>query len=183
MKFGRDVLRNRAGTCVNLAIFYASVCEAVGLEPVLFWIPGHCFPAVRLPQSGELVGVEPTLVGSSRLQDGLGNLVSSHPFAALIGTYEINQALAGPHCVVDITARRQAGVHSLQLEALPADVLSRWEIKPVAPAPVWLTLAYWGAVVGGLFTARHWQLRRRLARQLKSADRGCGSRPSGAWAG
>ena len=48
-KYGREVLTNRAGTCVDLAIFYASVCEAVGLEPLLCTPPGHVFPMVRLP--------------------------------------------------------------------------------------------------------------------------------------
>src|ERR671936_406412 len=48
VKYGRDVLRNRAGTCIDLAILYGSVCEAVGLRPVLFIIPGHCFPGIYL---------------------------------------------------------------------------------------------------------------------------------------
>ncbi len=170
VKFGRDVLRNRAGTCIDLAVFYASVCEAVGLRPVLFVIPGHCFPAVRLPESGDLVGVETTCVAFSRLQDGPNTLATSYPFAALTGTYEIEKALAGPHSLVDVAAAHQAGVVSLQLEQLPADVLTRWEIKPVAPTPAWLTLAYWGAVVGGLFAARRWQRRRQLARHLRSAE-------------
>ena len=49
IKFPRDVLRNHAGTCVDLAVLYASVCEAVGLNPVLLLPDGHCFPAIYIP--------------------------------------------------------------------------------------------------------------------------------------
>jgi hypothetical protein len=33
VKYGRDVLRNKGGTCIDLAILYASVCEAGGPRP------------------------------------------------------------------------------------------------------------------------------------------------------
>ena len=61
VKYGRDVLKNRAGTCIDLSIFYASACDAVGLQPLVFVIPGHAFPAVILP-SGKIMIVESTVV-------------------------------------------------------------------------------------------------------------------------
>ena len=66
VKFPRDVIRDRSGTCIDLAILYASMVNAVGLEPHLALIPGHCFPVVRLP-GGQLVAVEATgLAGGLR---------------------------------------------------------------------------------------------------------------------
>jgi hypothetical protein len=109
VKYGRDVLRNRAGTCIDLAILYASVCEGVGLKPIMVLIPGHCFPAVALP-GGSLVGVETTMIGK-------------HPFKAAleVGAKRLQAARGGqPHRFVDVAAQHAAGVRSLQL--VPADL-------------------------------------------------------------
>jgi len=62
IKYARDVLRNNSGTCVDLAVLYASVMESVGLQPILFQVPGHCFPGVKLPKSGKIVPFEATLL-------------------------------------------------------------------------------------------------------------------------
>jgi hypothetical protein len=49
--YGRDVLSNRAGTCIDLAILYASLCKAGGLNNVILAMPpGHCFPIIILPK-------------------------------------------------------------------------------------------------------------------------------------
>ena len=40
----------------------------VGLRPVLFLIPGHCFPGIYLPTSGKIVAVETTMVGKADFQ-------------------------------------------------------------------------------------------------------------------
>ena len=52
IKYARDVLRNHSGTCIDLAIFFASACESVNLQTALVITKGHCFPVVRLPQGG-----------------------------------------------------------------------------------------------------------------------------------
>ena len=65
VKYGRDVLRNRAGTCIDLAILYASVCKAGGLDALLGQVPRHVFPIIRLP-SGALQAVEATCIGGDR---------------------------------------------------------------------------------------------------------------------
>lgn len=122
IKYGRDVLQNRAGTCIDLAIFYGSVCEAVGLRPVLYLIPGHCFPAVRLPRSGNLYAVEVTGVGRANF-----NQVTER------GQQEIKEARdKGPALRVDIEQLHNAGVYPLQLPTMPAATLSDWGIRPVA---------------------------------------------------
>ena len=60
VKYARDVLHNRAGTCIDLAILYASITKAVGLRPIMFILPGHCFPAILLPDDNQLLPIETT---------------------------------------------------------------------------------------------------------------------------
>ena len=59
VKFPRDTLRAKSGTCIDLAILLASLAEAVGMQASLMVVPGHCFPVIQLP-SGQYVGIEST---------------------------------------------------------------------------------------------------------------------------
>jgi hypothetical protein len=106
VKYGREVLRNRAGTCIDLAILYASICEAVGLKTALYSLPEHCFPAVYLPESKELIPVETTSVArSEKFED------------ARAGSQQWIKALeAGkPFNLVRIKEQRSSGVYSMEL--------------------------------------------------------------------
>ena len=122
IKYGRDVLRNHAGTCVDLAVLWASTCEAVGLRPVLVVIPGHCFPAVYLPE-GQLVAIEATGVGKCDFDKALE-----------IGNKELQQARQSDSIIVDIMALRKAGIQSLDLPNITPNFLSesgyRFDSKP-----------------------------------------------------
>ncbi|MAG56224.1 MAG: hypothetical protein CMJ83_08040 [Planctomycetes bacterium] len=51
VKFPRDVIRDRSGTCIDLAILYASMANAIGLEAYLCVVPGPCFPVIKMPHS------------------------------------------------------------------------------------------------------------------------------------
>ncbi len=103
IKFSRDVLRNRAATCVDFAILWASVCEAVGLEPGIVVIPGHAFPAVKLPASGKWIAIESTMVNAT-FKEALDR-----------GCKELESARQGDHYLVDITELRKYGVLGLDL--------------------------------------------------------------------
>jgi hypothetical protein len=119
VKYGREVLRNRAGTCIDLAIFYGSVCEAVGLKTVLFVIPGHCFPAVKLPGGG-LVAVEATAI-------------TGHDFRVAIaaGLKNLKAVQSGetPSWRAEIEKLHNKGVQTLDLPALPPSALNDWGIR------------------------------------------------------
>lgn len=112
VKYTRDVLLNRAGTCIDLAITWASVCEAVGLDPAVIMVPGHAFPAIRLPQSREWLALEATM-----LNDTFANAID-------YGTKELKQALNGEHYLVDIKAIRAEGVLGLDLPTASEDFLT-----------------------------------------------------------
>lgn len=124
VKYGRDVLRNRAGTCIDLAILWGSLCEAVGLKPVLFLIPGHCFPAVYLP-NGQLVAVEATAVGRVHFKQCIDT-----------GMKEMKQCLDGvtPHYMVNIKDLHAEGVKPLEMPTMPPETLEKWGIKKVSAA-------------------------------------------------
>ena len=65
IKFPRDVIRDKSGTCIELASLYCAMAHAVGLEPSLVLVPGHAFPIIKLP-SGDYVPVETTGVGGGK---------------------------------------------------------------------------------------------------------------------
>lgn len=134
VKFPREVVRDRSGTCIDLAILYAAMINAIGLEPHLALIPGHCFPVVKAP-SGKLYGIEVTGLGGG-LKGG------SAEFLPMLekGTQELKDAAEdGRLYLIDVRDLWTRGVANPELDELPADILERWGIKeegrgqPTAP--------------------------------------------------
>lgn len=118
IKYPRDVLRDKSGTCVDLAILYASACEAVGLETVLVVIPGHSFPVIILPD-GRPFPVESTAISGPK---------GAAPFdqAVELGLKQLAQRKIGMYYVLDVQEMREQGVISPELPKLEADILKRW---------------------------------------------------------
>jgi len=130
VKFGRDVLQNRAGTCIDLAILYASTCQAGGLEPLLVMLPGHCFPIIRLPD-GSLQPVEATTVSGTPTGQKIPFDVSMQA-----GQKEWKDCQAdGTFYLIDIQKLRAQGVPTPELPDLPPSALNDWGIgAPVGSA-------------------------------------------------
>jgi len=120
VKYPRDVLRNKSGTCIDLAIAYAAVLQSAGLETLLVNIPGHCFPAVKLP-GGSVVAVEATML------KGPGSAAEFQE-ALKTGIKELSELKPGAFTVVDVQKIREAGVTEPQLPEPPADALKSWGI-------------------------------------------------------
>ena len=95
---------------------------AVGIPTAyIFLIPGHAFPVIQLPQSGNLLPIESTL------------LKYDVPFSEAVA-YGENQtwkeAMSGPYIVIDISALQSQGYTPPQLPSLPANTLtSSWGYK------------------------------------------------------
>jgi hypothetical protein len=124
VKFPRDVLRDRSGTCIDLAIFYAAVANAVGLQPYLALIPGHCFPVLRVP-SGTLVAVEATGV-----QGGIRAGSASFEDVFKYGIKELRESMDdGRIHLVDVQDLWTRGISPPELEVLPPDILQRWGVS------------------------------------------------------
>lgn len=114
VKFGRDVLRAKAGTCIDLAILYASVCESVGLRSVVFVVPGHAFPAAYLPD-GRLIPVEATLVGRK-------NFVAAVETATEEASTAINKGL---FYKIEVRQLHDLGVYPMDLATVETDYLTK----------------------------------------------------------
>ena len=127
VKYGRDVLRNKAGTCIDLAILYGSLCQAVGLEPVLYNIPGHTFPAVRLPGSRRVVAVESTMIGRATFADAVKTAEEKNMRPIRAGEK--------PHTEVVIGKLQRAGAVAMDLPAVGEDALDKWGIHMPAQGP------------------------------------------------
>jgi hypothetical protein len=134
LKYGRDVLRTRSGTCVNTAILFASVAEAAGLDALVWVVPGHAFAGARLPRSGWVVAVETTGCGG-------GTLETSMDFARAVQsaarTAQKWQAL-GLIIEVDVRQLRREGVVPPELPDGGRNPLREWGIRASAaagPAP------------------------------------------------
>lgn len=133
VKFPRDTIRDRSGTCIDLAILFAAMVNALGLEPHLALIPGHCFPVVRLP-GGNLVAVEATGVGG-------GLRFGSAGFQDMFqkGIEELEAATAdGRLYLIDVREGWTSGIANPEVDELAADILERWGIKETGrgePAP------------------------------------------------
>jgi hypothetical protein len=112
VKYPRDVLRDRSGTCIDLAVLYASMLHATGLPAYLCIIPGHCFPVTRLPDGG-LAAVEVTGVGGG---GRLGVDAASFGDVFLYGMKELEKALQGPHVLIDL---RHQWTHGVSCPELP----------------------------------------------------------------
>ncbi|HIE44360.1 MAG TPA: transglutaminase domain-containing protein, partial [Candidatus Omnitrophica bacterium] len=124
IKYPRDVLRDKSGTCVDLAILYASVCEAVGLETILVTIPGHAFPVVILPGGG-LLPVECTAISGAAVgQPQVRSL--SFDKAVEFASKELQRLQIGMYYLVNVQEMWQQGVVSPELPPLKADIVQRW---------------------------------------------------------
>ena len=130
IKFPRDVIRDRSGTCVELTGLYASMAHAVGLKPYIVLVPGHAFPAIQLP-SGKIFAVETTGVAGG-LRGG------AKPFDQVVQQAMGSMQRAsedGRFIIVDVERLWTWGVSNPELAELSANILDQWGIQAVALGP------------------------------------------------
>ncbi|MFH1240153.1 MAG: cysteine protease [Candidatus Diapherotrites archaeon] len=119
IKYPRDVLKEKSGTCIDTALFFASLALSQGLDAYVILMPGHAFPVVRLPESGNIVIIESTQL----------NEHASFQTALEVGEQVFNNAMQGPNILVDIKSLQIAGITPPQLETLPENVFEQWNVK------------------------------------------------------
>ncbi len=68
VRLPREVITGNTGLCIEMSFLYASMFAAEGLDPVVFFIPGHAYPGIRF--NGQLYAIEATAVGG----EGLGHI-------------------------------------------------------------------------------------------------------------
>lgn len=78
-----ESLNNAQANCVDGSVLLASLLRKIDIEPVLVYVPGHCYLAFYLDAAHEhLVGLETTLIGGStddviRQLDDLSDVVDA----------------------------------------------------------------------------------------------------------
>jgi hypothetical protein len=125
IKYARDVLRNHSGTCIDLAIFWASACESVSLQTALVITKGHCFPVIRLPQGG-ILAVEATGIVGHTFEE-----------AVKYGTKEVEQLKDRSDLAtfVDVMQMRQSGVQPIDLPKVSDTYLTDLGYQFTVPKP------------------------------------------------
>ena len=119
LKYARDVIRNKAGTCADLAVFWASVGKAAGMESVICGVPGHAFPVFILPQSKRPFAIESTAILSRSFDEackiGMGTLAKNIQRGTI---YQVN-----------INQMQSNGIHCLDLPKVETDFLKKLGYK------------------------------------------------------
>jgi hypothetical protein len=113
VRFLDQSVREQGANCVDASVLMASIFRRIGLRPVLFFAPGHCFVAVyNAAQGGQLIPIETTMLGTSpftaALRDGGRELAADTPNLNSPG-----------YSAVDIALARQAGVKPIEYEETP----------------------------------------------------------------
>lgn len=128
VKLPRDVIRDRSGTCIDLAILMASMGYSLGIKTYLALLPGHCMPAFLLP-SGTIMPIEAT---------GVTQSAANNPPSALQAMKSASETWTAARTdgrleLIDITDLWARGVSSPELERLPPDILKVWGIHESPP--------------------------------------------------
>lgn len=131
------VLQQKLGTCLDLALLYASCLEGVGLHPLLIITEGHIFTGVWLEDKmfPECVQDDFSLI-SKRLASGVNEIAVVETTAVTTGRDasfdearifgEQNLATQQPECIIDVHRARMSHIHPLpQRIHTPAG----WEIR------------------------------------------------------
>lgn len=85
IRLPREVISGKTGLCIELSILYASILMNAGLDPIIFMIPGHAYPGIRV--NGNLYAIEATSIGGENLKGG----ISSPDAAMQLGMKELNE--------------------------------------------------------------------------------------------
>ncbi len=130
IKYPRDVIRDKAGTCIDLAILYAAMASSLGLDAYLALVPGHCFPVFLLPLKKGEKERRWWPVEATGIMGGLGPRVHSWPEVCKVGQDQLSRVFAGqlPGALVNVRELWQQGVTGPELPSLPADIMKRWGI-------------------------------------------------------
>jgi hypothetical protein len=129
LKYPRDVLRDKSGTCIELALLFAAVAETGGLRSHIVLTPGHAFPVIQLP-SGQMLPVESTGLAGAAV--GRSASFEEAVNAAIKESQQLDPAYI---VVVDVEDLWRTGVTPPELPHLPSDALTSWGYKlPRSPA-------------------------------------------------
>jgi hypothetical protein len=66
IRLSAEVLDQASGNCIELTLLYASVTEALGMQPAVIFIPGHAYVAIRVDDTSDsYYFIETTMIGQA----------------------------------------------------------------------------------------------------------------------
>ena len=114
VQYPHETLTRYSGTCLDLAICYAALMEAVGIKSYVALIPGHAIPLVQLPRSGELYAIESTFIDREYALSHFPGETSQEVSAeecTYVAKGEVEAAIEeGRYILIDIEESWQQGV-------------------------------------------------------------------------
>jgi len=118
IRLPREVVSGNTGLCIELALLHASVYKAAGLNPVIFLVPGHAYPGIKVGNG--YIALESTGINGV----GLGGVMSADQALAR-GTEELKtfytEAQKGnpQYRLLDIDALYSQGFQDMELKPDP----------------------------------------------------------------
>jgi len=124
IKFPAESIETRMANCIDGAVLYASLFEAIDLEPVIVLVPGHAFVGVKVsPGSNKYYFLETTLTGRGYgFEENLNRLAKwlltgENDFDTAVRTageefkywYSKNKAI-----IIDIKSCRKMGIYPFE---------------------------------------------------------------------
>ncbi len=114
IRLPRDVVSGNTGLCIELTFLYASIMRNAGMNPVLYFVPGHAFPGFQL--NGNYYAIEATSIGGA----GLGSIASAEE-ALKQGMKELKEAFEAVqqgkdgYDILDVKELFRAGIIPMEL--------------------------------------------------------------------
>ena len=115
VRLPREVISGNTGLCIELSTLYASVLSSVGLNAVIFFVPGHAYPGVKV--NGQYYAIESTGIGG----EGLGGIASAEDAfkAGMKNLEEFVKAMQSGdprYSLIDIKEVNALGITSMNLD-------------------------------------------------------------------
>ena len=115
IRLPREVVTGNTGLCIELALLHASVLKAAGNHAVIFLIPGHAYPGIKL--GNDYYALESTGIGGAGLG---GTMTADQAFQA--GMKEANDFFTA-------LQKGLPGYHLLDLDELNNEGYKEMELK------------------------------------------------------
>ncbi|GAB4157625.1 MAG: hypothetical protein Tsb0033_09690 [Winogradskyella sp.] len=71
VRLPREVITGNTGLCIELSTLYASILSNAGIDPIIYFVPGHAYPGFRM--NGQYYAIEATGING----EGLGGIASA----------------------------------------------------------------------------------------------------------
>lgn len=115
VRLPREVITGNTGLCIELSCLYASVLSAAGLNPIIYFEPGHAYPGFRM--NGQYYAIEATGING----EGLGGIASAEQAfnkgsEQLANFFKMAQSGDPRYTIVDIHAVNQDGGTAMDLK-------------------------------------------------------------------